>query len=173
MVLREEHIAVFQANWNDKASNITAIAEELSLDLDAMVFLDDNPMERGLIRRLLPQVAVPELPEDPSLYARTLMASGYFEAITFSAEDRLRADFYRDNARRIALQKQAGDVDAYLASLEMIITFRPFDDVGRARITQLINKSNQFNLTTRRYTEAEVRERRTGSQLLLSAGRVD
>jgi FkbH-like protein len=158
MLLREEHISVFQANWNDKASNIKAIAEELSLGLDALVFLDDNPAERGLVRRLLPQVAVPELPEDPSLYARTLMASGYFEAITFSAEDRNRADFYRDNARRIALQKQAGDVDAYLASLEMVIRFRPFDDVGRARITQLINKSNQFNLTTRRYTEADIRD---------------
>jgi FkbH-like protein len=158
MVLREEHIAVFQANWNDKATNIKAIAEELSLGLDAMVFLDDNPTERGLVRRLLPQVAVLELSEDPSLYARTLMASGYFEAVTFSAEDRDRADFYRDNARRVALQKQAGDVDAYLASLEMVISFRPFDDLGRARITQLINKSNQFNLTTRRYTEAEVRD---------------
>jgi FkbH-like protein len=158
MVLREEHIAVFQANWNDKASNIKAIAEGLSLGLDALVFLDDNPTERGLIRRLLPQVAVPELPDDPSLYARTLMASGYFEAVAFSAEDKSRADFYRDNARRVALQKQAGDVEAYLASLQMVISFRPFDDVGRARITQLINKSNQFNLTTRRYTEAEVRE---------------
>jgi len=158
MLLREEHISVFQANWNDKASNIKAIAEELSLGLDALVLLDDNPAERGLVRRLLPQVAVPELPEDPSLYARTLMASGYFEAITFSAEDRKRADFYRDNARRIALQKQAGDVDAYLASLEMVIRFRPFDHIGRARITQLINKSNQFNLTTRRYTEAEIRD---------------
>jgi FkbH-like protein len=158
MVLHEEHIAVFQANWNDKATNLKAIAEELSLGLDALVFLDDNPSERGLIRRLLPQVAVPELPEDPSLYARTLMASGYFEAVTFSAEDKNRADFYRDNARRVALQKEASDVDAYLASLEMVISFRPFDDVGRARITQLINKSNQFNLTTRRYTEAEVRD---------------
>ena len=142
MVLHEEHIAVFQANWNDKATNLKAIAEELSLGLDALVFLDDNPSERGLIRRLLPQVAVPELPEDPSLYARTLMASGYFEAVTFSAEDKNRADFYRDNARRVALQKEASDVDAYLASLEMVISFRPFDDVGRARITQLINKSN-------------------------------
>jgi len=158
MVLREDHIAVFQANWNDKASNIKAIAEELSLGLDAIVFLDDNPTERGLLRRLLPQVAVPELPEDPSLYARTLMAAGYFEAITFSAEDRDRGDFYRNNARRVALQKQAGDVDAYLASLEMAISFPPFDEVGRARITQLINKSNQFNLTTQCYTEAEVRD---------------
>ena len=156
MLLREEHIAVFQANWNDKASNIQAIAEALSLGLDAMAFLDDNPAERGLIRQLLPQVAVPELPDDPALYARTLLAGGYFEAVVFSAEDRQRADFYQDNARRIALQQQAGDLDAYLASLAMELTIQPFDATGRARIAQLIGKSNQFNLTTRRYSEAEV-----------------
>jgi FkbH-like protein len=158
MLLREEHIAVFQANWKDKATNIQAIAEELSLGVDAMVLLDDNPVERGLVRRLLPQVAVPELPEDPALYARTLAAAGYFESVFFSQEDLQRAAFYSDNARRVNLQKQAGDVDAYLASLEMEITFRPFDATGRARIAQLINKSNQFNLTTRRYTEAEVEQ---------------
>jgi FkbH-like protein len=156
MLLREDHIAVFQANWNDKATNIKAIAEELSLGLDAMVFLDDNPVERGLVRRMLPQVAVPELPDNPALYARTLLAAGYFEAIAFSGEDRQRAEFYQDNARRVTLQKQAGDVDAYLVSLNMQMTLQPFDDTGRARIAQLINKSNQFNLTTRRYTEAEV-----------------
>lgn len=156
MLLREDHIAVFQANWNDKATNIQAIAEALSLGLDAMVFLDDNPVERGLVRQMLPQVAVPELPDDPALYVRTLLAGGYFEAIAYSTEDRQRAAFYADNARRVALQQQAGDVDAYLASLDMRMTLQPFDDTGRARIAQLINKSNQFNLTTRRYTEAEV-----------------
>jgi FkbH-like protein len=158
MLLREEHIAVFQANWEDKATNIKAIAETLSLGLDAVVFLDDNPTERGLLRRVLPEVAVPELPDDPSLYARTLIASGYFEAVSFSAEDRGRADFYRDNGRRLALLDQAAGIEDYLASLQMVITFRPFDDAGRVRIAQLINKSNQFNLMTRRYTEAEVRE---------------
>src|SRR5579859_1388203 len=158
MLMKLDHIAVFQANWNDKATNIQAIAEELSLGLDAMVFLDDNPVERGLIRRLLPQVAVPELPEEPAFYARTLTAAGYFEAITFAAEDLKRAGFYQDNARRLNLQKQVGGVDAYLASLDMTITFQPFDATGRARIVQLINKSNQYNLTTRRYTDPEVLE---------------
>ena len=156
MRLREDHIAVFQANWKDKATNIQAIAEELSLGLDSMVFLDDNPVERELVRRTLPQVAVPELPDDPASFVRTLLAAGYFEAIAFSDEDRKRAAFYQDNARRVTLQKQVGDVDAYLRSLDMQMTLEPFDDTGRARITQLINKSNQFNLTTRRYTEAEV-----------------
>lgn len=158
MILRENHFAVFQANWNDKATNIKAIAEELALGLESIVFLDDNPAERALVRKLLPQVAVPELPDDPALYARTLSAAGYFEAVSFSDEDVKRAEFYQDNARRVALGKQAGDVEAYLASLKMEITFQPFDNTGRARITQLINKSNQFNLTTRRYTEAEVAE---------------
>ena len=158
MLLKLDHIAVFQANWNDKATNIQAIAEELSLGLDAMVFLDDNPVERGLVRKLLPQVAVPELPEEPAYYARTLAAAGYFEAVAFAAEDLKRADFYQDNAKRASLQKQVGGVDAYLASLDMTITFQPFDATGRARIVQLINKSNQYNLTTRRYTDPEVAE---------------
>jgi FkbH-like protein len=156
MLLRLEHIAVFQANWNDKASNIEAIAEELSLGLDAMVFLDDNPAERGLIRKLLPQVAVPELPEEPAFFARTLSAGGYFEAIAFAAEDRARAGFYQDNAKRAELKRHVGGVGDYLASLDMTITFQPFDSTGRARIVQLINKSNQYNLTTRRYTEPEI-----------------
>jgi FkbH-like protein len=156
MLLKLEHIAVFQANWNDKATNIQAIAEELSLGLDSMVFLDDNPAERGLVRKLLPEVAVPELPEDPAYYARTLAAAGYFEAVAFANEDLKRAGFYQDNAKRASLQKQVGGVDAYLASLDMTITFQPFDATGRARIVQLINKSNQYNLTTRRYTDPEV-----------------
>jgi FkbH-like protein len=156
MLLRLDHIAVFQANWNDKATNIQAIAEELSLGLDAMVFLDDNPVERGLVRKLLPQVAVPELPQEPAYYARTLAAAGYFEAVALAAEDLKRAGFYQDNARRAELQKQVGGVDAYLKSLDMTIIFQPFDATGRARIVQLINKSNQYNLTTRRYTDPEV-----------------
>lgn len=156
MLLKEDHIAVFQANWNDKATNIKAIAHELSLGLDSIVFLDDNPVERNLVRQLLPEVAVPELPSDPALYARALAAAGYFESLVFSAEDVKRARYYQDNARRVGLQKEAGDVEAYLASLQMEITFQPFDETGRSRITQLINKSNQFNLATRRYTETEV-----------------
>jgi FkbH-like protein len=120
------------------------------------VFLDDNPVERALVREMLPEVAVPELPPDPAFYARTLSAAGYFESTTFSGEDRQRATFYEKNAQRVALKKNVGDVEAYLASLGMEIHFAPFDEIGRSRIVQLINKSNQFNLTTRRYSEAEV-----------------
>ncbi len=158
MLLRLDHIAVFQANWNDKATNLHAIADELSLGVDSLVFLDDNPAERGLVRKLMPLVAVPELPEEPAYYARTLAAAGYFEAVTLATEDLKRAGFYQDNAKRASLQKQVGGVEAYLASLDMTITFQPFDVTGRARIVQLINKSNQYNLTTRRYTDPEVAE---------------
>jgi FkbH-like protein len=156
MLLRLEHFAVFQANWQDKATNIKAIADELSLGLDALVFLDDNPAERALIRQLLPQVAVPELPNDPACYARILAAAGYFEAIAFVPEDLARAGLYQQNAKRVTLREQAFGLAGYLASLEMVITFQPFDTVGRARIVQLINKSNQYNLTTRRYTASEI-----------------
>ena len=156
MLLREEHIAVFQANWQDKASNLEAIATALNVGLDALVFVDDNPAERELVRQKLPQVAVPELPDDPAWFVRTIAAAGYFEAVGFSSEDRSRADAYVGNAQRAALQAGSGNIDDYLRSLQMTIRFAPFDAAGQARIAQLINKSNQFNLTTRRYSEAEV-----------------
>lgn len=158
MLIHEEHIAVFQANWSDKATNIRAIAETLSLGLESMVFLDDNPVERLQVRRELPEVAVPELPDDPALYARMLVAAGYFEAITFSDEDKKRASFYQDNAKRVEILNQSSDINAYLQALNMEITLSAFDQSGRTRIAQLISKSNQFNLTTKRYSEADVKE---------------
>jgi FkbH-like protein len=158
MVMKEDHFGVFQANWTDKAANMQAIADALALGADSLVFLDDNPAERLQVRGVIPSVAVPELPPDPALYIQSLLASGYFEAVSFSGDDRNRATFYRDNARRVALKEQAGDLDAYLASLDMTITFQPFDAIGRSRIAQLVAKSNQFNLTTRRYSEAQIAE---------------
>jgi FkbH-like protein len=156
MLLREQHLTVFQANWEDKPTNIAAIARELSLGLESMVFLDDNPFERELVRKALPEVAVIELPDDPALYTRTLSAAGCFELTKISAEDFSRGSMYEDNARRTALQNSVGNLDEYLASLQMEIVFKPFDGVGRTRVSQLINKSNQYNLTTRRYSELEV-----------------
>jgi len=135
-----------------------AISETLSLGVDSLVFLDDNPAERAQVRDAIPAIAVPELPPDPSLYMQSLLAGGYFEAIAFSDDDRKRAAFYQDNARRVDLKGQAGDLSAYLASLDMTITFQRFEAIGRSRIAQLISKSNQFNLTTRRYSEVDVAE---------------
>ncbi len=156
MALKEAHIAVFMANWQDKASNLEAIAKALNIGVDALVLLDDNPAERAQVRGVLPMVGVPELPRDPALYPRALLAGGYFEAAAFTGDDRMRAEQYQSNAKRAQLQGSVRDLDAYLRSLEMVVHFAPFDAVGRPRITQLINKTNQFNLTTRRYTEAEV-----------------
>ncbi len=156
MLLREDHIAVFQANWTDKAANLRAIAQTLNIGVDALVFLDDNPAERMQVRRELPLVGVPELPDDPALYPRTLAAAGYFEAVAFSKEDRKRADMYQANAQRAAALNAGGDISAYLASLDMVCTINFVEDVARARVAQLINKSNQFNLTTRRYSEGEL-----------------
>lgn len=174
MLLKEEHIAVFQANWQDKASNLKAIAEALNIGIDALVLLDDNPAERAQVRDALPAVAVPDLPADPALYADALLAAGYFEAIGFTAEDRLRAQQYRDNAARAQMLGAATDLESYLRSLRMRAIFGPFDEVSRNRITQLINKTNQFNLTTHRYTEAQVRQfEQAGSGLTLQVRLVD
>jgi FkbH-like protein len=155
MLLKEEHIAVFVANWQDKANNIREIAATLNIGIDAIVFLDDNPVERGLVRDILPEVAVPELTEDPADYPGILARAGYFEAVGLSSEDLKRADYYQANAERVSLKK-IGNLEEYLASLDMVATLVPFDAVGRVRIAQLINKSNQFNLTTRRYSESDV-----------------
>lgn len=156
MLLREEHIAVFQANWKDKASNLRAIADTLCIDVSALVFLDDNPAERQQVRLALPEVGVPELPAAPEYYPAMLLAGGYFESVQFTDEDRVRASQYQENAARTVALGAASDMGAYLESLEMVAHVSRFDEAGRTRITQLINKTNQFNLTTRRYTEAEV-----------------
>jgi FkbH-like protein len=158
MLLKEEHFAVFQANWIDKPSNLEAIAKTLNIGLDSLVLLDDNAAERAEVRAALPQLAVPELPADPGWYAWYLRAAGYFEALSFSAEDRLRVGSYAADAQRSAVLGKARDLGEYLVSLEMKIDFAPFDSQGRQRIAQLVNKTNQFNLTTRRYTEREVAE---------------
>jgi FkbH-like protein len=156
MVLKEDHIAVFQANWQDKASNLQAIASALNIGIDALVFLDDNPAERAQVRAELPMVAVPEVGSDPALYPRLVLSAGYFELLSLSEEDRLRADLYQKNAQRAALAASASDMDGFLASLEMTCSIGRVDALSRPRVAQLINKSNQFNLTTRRYSEAEV-----------------
>ena len=156
MLIREEDIAVFVANWTDKGTNIANIAKTLNIGVDALVFLDDHPAERARVRQVLPQVAVPELPEDPSLYAATLASAGYFETVGVSEDDAKRAEQYRANAQRVQAMEAVGDMEAYYQSLEMVCSIRPFDAQGRTRTAQLINKTNQFNLTTQRYTPAEV-----------------
>ena len=157
MVLRRDQIACFMANWDDKATNLRRIAEALNIGLDSLVFLDDNPFERNLVRTELPEVAVPEIPDDDPAGVPDLLAdAGYFEGLAITDADLARTAQYQANTARAAAAGGATDLPAYLRGLEMRLVWRRFDPVGLARITQLINKTNQFNLTTRRYTEAEV-----------------
>lgn len=155
MVLRQDDIAVFVANWNPKPDNIRQIKETLNIGYDSMVFLDDNAFERQLVRETLPDVIVPELPDDPADYVRAIAELNLFEVTSFSDEDRRRAELYRENARRQTLQTAFTDISEYLRSLDMRVTMRRFDAFHLPRIAQLLQRSNQFNLTTRRYSLAE------------------
>jgi FkbH-like protein len=158
MILKRDDIACFVANWTDKAANLREIARRLSIGLDSLVFVDDNPAERAIVRRELPMVAVPELPEDPTGYGACIADAGYFEARRITDEDLIRAEQYQSNLKRESLATSATDIASYLRSLEMRAVWSQFDRVGHARIVQLINKTNQFNLTTRRVTDEQVTE---------------
>jgi FkbH-like protein len=165
MVLRRGNIASFVANWDDKASNIRRIASDLNIGLDSLVFVDDNPAEREIIRRELPMVSVPELPRDIAHYGSYLSNAGYFEAASFSKEDIERADLYKTNSIRQQGLSQATDLEGFLESLQMRLEVGPVSKMNIGRVTQLTNKTNQFNLRTVKYTEPEVdrlmRDRRT------------
>ena len=157
MVLGLDDFAVFKANWDDKAQNLRQIAVEIGVGLDSLVFLDDNPFERAWVRGQLPQVAVPELGASVFTYARDLDRGGYFPAIAWSPEDRLRAEGYRREQERASARATAGSLEDFLAGLHMRGTCEPVSDANIERVTQLTNKTNQFNLTTRRRTLPEVR----------------
>ena len=157
MVLRLEDFSAFIANWEDKATNLRAIAGMLHLGLDALVFSDDSPIELELVRRFCPEVAVVELPEDPAGYCRALDTRRLFETVVISHEDASRAAHFQAETARAQLQQKAPDLCSFLRDLEMTSDAGPFAEADVARLSQLINKTNQFNLTTRRYSEPEVR----------------
>jgi len=157
MLLRERDIAIFTANWKSKDENLREIAATLNIGLDAMVFVDDNPAERSRVRQRLPEVEVVDLPPDPALYVSALSRLALFETLTITREDRQRTASIQQNLERKTLASTAGSVDDYLAQLDIQVQLAPFDEANLPRIVQLINKTNQFNLTTRRRTDAEVR----------------
>jgi FkbH-like protein len=157
MLLREADLACFIANWDNKADNLRLLAKRLNIGLDSIVFLDDAPFERNLVRELVPEVCVPEMPEDPAEFVPYLESLNLFEALQFSEEDRQRTGFYRANVQREEAQTQFTDVNEYLKSLEMSAEFERFDDEHLPRIAQLVQRTNQFNLTTIRHTAAELK----------------
>lgn len=157
MVLREEHFVSFKANWQPKAENLVAMANELNLGLDSFIFVDDNPAEIEIVRQFVPEVTAILLDPDPAVFVRQLQESRLFERFSITGEDRLRTAQYRKEFERKTLLESAVDMDSYLESLEMSGVFREFNALDLPRIAQLINKSNQFNLTTKRRSESELR----------------
>jgi FkbH-like protein len=158
MALKLDDIAIFAVNWDDKALNLRRIASELGLGLDSLVFVDDNPLECELVRRELPEVDVIALPTDPSHYVRRLSDYLGFETATLTREDLRRADEYKTRVRIESLAATATNMEAFYQSLDMRGLIAPFDEMNLPRIAQLVSKTNQFNLTTRRRTAQELRD---------------
>lgn len=156
MLLRPEQFAGWRINWNDKAQNIADLAAQLNLGLQSVVFIDDSPAERSRVRHALPEVLVPEWPTDPMLYRQTLLALRCFESPTISQEDAQRTRLYAMERQRSELRQRVGSVDAWLETLEQVVTVEPLHEGNLPRAAQLLNKTNQMNLGTRRMTEAEL-----------------
>jgi FkbH-like protein len=156
MVLHLNDIAVFVANWENKVDNIYHIQKTLNIGFDSMVFLDDNPFERNIVREHIPQLHVPELPEDPAEYLEYLYTLNLFETASLSAEDAARTQQYQIEAKRLAVQQSYANEDEYLKSLQMVSLVEPFNKFNTPRVAQLTQRSNQFNLRTVRYNEADI-----------------
>ena len=158
MILRLDDIAVFVANWNNKADNIRSIQKTLNIGFDTMVFLDDNAFERNLVRENIPNISIPELPEDPADYLNYLRTLNLFETASFTEEDEQRTKQYQVEARRATIEQQFTNESDFLKSLEMVSLAEPFNVFNTPRVSQLTQRSNQFNLRTIRYTEDEVQK---------------
>jgi FkbH-like protein len=155
-VLKLDHISCFKANWDPKHENILDIAKSLKLGVDSFVFIDDNPAEREIVEMQIPGIAVPNVGSDVTRYADFIDRNRYFELISLSKEDMDRAAHYSENAQRTATESKFANYGEYLDSLEMVTEIDEFKPVYLERIAQLTNKTNQFNLTTRRYTLADM-----------------
>jgi FkbH-like protein len=156
MVLRENNFASIKINWNDKISNTKAIAEELNIGLDSLVYFDDDPVNRELISTALPEVMTVDLPKDPALYAQTLMDLNVFNTFSITDEDKRRGQMYVEERKRSQLEKSVSDIDEFLSQLGIRIDIRRADKFTIPRISQLVQKTNQFNLTTIRFQEEEI-----------------
>lgn len=154
-VLRPEDFVLIKANWQNKDRNLAEIVEELNIGSDSVIFVDDNPVERGVIRSSFSDVATPDIGRVED-YIRVIDHNGFFESVGISKDDLSRVEMYRSNISRAESEKQFADYGDYLASLQMTAEIREFEPVYIQRITQLTNKTNQFNLTTRRYTQNEI-----------------
>jgi FkbH-like protein len=155
MILRPEHFAAVRINWHDKVANLRALASELNIGLDSLVFVDDDPFERQNVRDRLRDVLVVDLPRDPALYRSALLQVAAFDALHLTDEDRGRTRMYQERRAREQLRGEAESLETYLVGLAMEITVVAPEGAARTRLFQLVHKTNQFNLTTRRYSERE------------------
>lgn len=168
MILKKEHFVTYRINWNNKADNISEIAEELNIGLDSLVFVDDNPTERELVKQMLPMVEVPEFPKHPYLYpgfAQELV-DNYFRIYTLTSEDLSKTQQYKDNAERAHFKQGFTNYEDYLGSLDMELTIENLSDFNITRFAQMTQKTNQFNLTTKRYTETDLSSMAADGSLL-------
>ncbi len=159
MVLKKEHFAAYRINWTDKATNIKELADELNLGLDSFVFIDDNPTERELIKQMLPMVSVPNFPAQPyelPVFFKQVV-DDYFKVYSITEEDKKKTEQYKANAARAQAQHSFTDFGAFLESLDIQITIETANEFIIPRIAQMTQKTNQFNLTTKRYTDADVK----------------
>ena len=156
MLLRPQHFAAMRINWIDKAQNLRDIAEELSLGLDSIAFLDDNPVERQRVSTEIPEIQVIEMPEDAAQYASVVRQSPFFERLSLSSEDKERGRYYAEERQRRDIQNSATSIEDFYRSLTMEAEVAEVDLQSLARVAQLTQKTNQFNLTTRRYSEQEI-----------------
>jgi FkbH-like protein len=157
-ILKLDHFTCFVANWDPKNLNISGIAQQLNLGLDSLVFIDDNPAERALVSGQLPDVTVPEVGNDPIDYLKIVDSEGYTEPVRLSSDDLTRAKYYQSDRQREVAKSSFKNYDDFLLSLKMHAEIKPFSPAYLERITQLTNKTNQFNLTTRRYSLAEMEQ---------------
>lgn len=157
-VLKKDDFVVIKANWNPKSQNLQEIAEELNIGIDSLVFVDDNPAEREIIKQTFPVVTTPDMGDMPEKYIRIIDRYGFFECVNISADDLNKVKMYQQNAQRTSLSHSFTHYDDYLKSLDMTAQIQSFIPMYMQRIAQLTNKSNQFNLTTRRYTQAEIEQ---------------
>src|SRR6185437_10729155 len=172
MALRPDSFVAVRANWDPKPGNVRQLANSLNIGVDSMVFVDDNPVERGLMRELLPQVTTVELPNDPAGYAATVARRGDFNLLTLTDEDLNRTAMYRAQVQREELQSGSGTLEEYLLGLHSQLTVERLGEFNAARIVQLFGKTNQFNLTGIRYTEEEVRRRSQSGEAAFFGGRL-
>ena len=158
MLIGRNHLAAWRINWKPKAENLREIAAELNIGIDALAFIDDNPIERQHIRTELPEVAVLELPAQPALYARHIRQFPWFERLSISQEDRQRGEMYAVQRQRAELEQSSGSREDFYRSLQQVVEISPVNTTSLARVAQLTQKTNQFNLTTKRYSEQEIKE---------------